>query len=218
MIRSLVVLLSLALLSACSPDTPPTAKTVPDTSAPVARAAPQPVDIANLLASLRLSGSGLSPDGSKVLFSSNASGVINLYSVPVGGGAPTPLSNSTTNAVYALRYFPGDERLLHTSDQGGNELNHVYVREVDGRVRDLTPGKKLKAQFMDFSDDDKTFFISTNERDQRYFDIYEYRSDDYSRTLLFQNDSGFFPSAVSRDKRFIALDKSNTTNDSDIYL
>ena len=38
-------------------------------------------------------------------------------------------------------------RVLVTADQGGNELNHLYVIGTDGKRTDLTPGDKLKAQF-----------------------------------------------------------------------
>ena len=213
---SLMSLAIVATLAACSPP-PPAASAPPAAPVVVAKEIKQ-YDIDTLLSSLRLSGAALSPDASKVLFSSNASGIINLYEVPVAGGEPLALTQSTSDSQYSIGYFPNDERILYTADQGGNELNHVYVREVDGSIRDLTPGEKFKAQFGGFADDDLSFFVATNERDERYFDIYEYAVDGYERTLLFKNDSGFSPGSVSRDKRFVALSKSNTTSDSDIYL
>ena len=51
---------------------------------------------------------------------------------PVAGGEPTPLTESTTDAVLVRSFFPADDRILYSSDQGGNELNHLYVREQDG--------------------------------------------------------------------------------------
>ena len=39
--------------------------------------------------------------------------------------------------------FAKDDRILFTRDQGGNELNHLYVLK-DGQERDLTPGDKLR--------------------------------------------------------------------------
>jgi len=220
--RLLSFALASALLAACDATPPPQDKAKTPTAAVVE--APKAVreikqyDIGTLLSSLRLAGSSMSPDASKVLFSSNASGVINLYEVSTAGGEPKALTQSTTDSIYTEGYFPNDERLLYTADQGGNELNHVYVREIDGSVKDLTPGEKLKAMFVGFANDDQSFFIATNERDEKYFDVYEYATDGYKRTLFFQNDSGFFPGAISRDKRYVAMVKPNTTNDSDIYL
>ena len=64
----------------------------------------------------------------------------------------------------------------------------------------------------------RTLAGSTNERDAKFFDIYEITSDGYKRTMLYRNDTGFDFGAISRDKRWIALVKPRTTNDSDIHL
>lgn len=210
-----------AMLSACDTPAPPAAPAAPAAATPAPAAPAREVkqyDIDTLLSSLRLIGADLSPDASKVLYSSNASGVINLYEVPVAGGEPKALTQSTTDSLYAIGYFPADERVIYTADQGGNELNHVYVRELDGSVKDLTPGEKFKAQFGGFAHDHQSFVIATNERDSRYFDLYRYAVDGYARSLIFKNDTGFEPGAISRDQRYIALGKSNTTSDSDIHL
>ena len=175
-------------------------------------------DIKTLLSNLRLSGSAISPDGLRVLFSSNATGVMNLFEVSVYGGAPTALSSSSTDSLYAIRYFPNDDRILYSADQGGNELNHIYVRAADGSVRDLTPGSKHKASFFGFADDEKSFFVLSNERDPRFFDIYEYKNEGYTRSLFYKNDQGLQPSAISRDKRFVTMSKASTTSDNDEYI
>ncbi|WP_395851943.1 TolB family protein [Cystobacter fuscus] len=77
-------------------------------------------------------GASFSPDEKRVLFSSDATGVYNVFSVPVAGGKPTQLTRSTTDRTSAVGYFPRDERILFTRDQGGNELTHLYVRTPDG--------------------------------------------------------------------------------------
>src|SRR5688500_3059125 len=61
-------------------------------------------------------GASWSPDRRKLLVSSNKSGIWNAYAMPAGGGEPEPLTQSTTNSVFALSYFPADERLLYSSD------------------------------------------------------------------------------------------------------
>jgi dipeptidyl aminopeptidase/acylaminoacyl peptidase len=163
-------------------------------------------------------GASWAPDRQRILVSSNLSGIWNAYAVPIGGGAPQPLTQSTTNSMFALSYFPTDERILYSGDEGGNELTHIYVRSTDGSIRDLTPGAKLKATYRGWSGDDKSFFISTNERDERFFDLYEIAADGYNRTLLYRNTDGYELGPVSRDKRFLALVKPRTTSDADIYL
>lgn len=162
-------------------------------------------------------GYAFSPDGKSLLISSDQSGVFNAYLLPVMGGAPQPLTTSKDDAAFAATFFPADDRVLYTADQGGNELDHVYVRERDGSVRDLTPGAKVKADFLGWSADGKTFWISSNERDAQTFDLYAYDADDYQRRLVFQN-SGFEIGAVSRDGRHLSLEKPRTSADSNVYV
>jgi dipeptidyl aminopeptidase/acylaminoacyl peptidase len=163
-------------------------------------------------------GATFSRDESRILFSSNKSGIWNAYTVSTAGGPWTQVTNSTTDSTYAVSYFRTDDRILLTRDQGGNELNHVYVRTPDGQERDLTPGQKLKAQFAGWVPDGSAFYLASNERDAKFFDIYRYDAKTYDRTLFFENKDGYFPSGISDDGRWMALTKLNTTNDSDLYL
>jgi len=163
-------------------------------------------------------GASFSADGKTILVSSDRSGVYNAWGVPAEGGEPAALTQSATDALYAESYFPGDDRFLYTSDSGGNELNHLYVRERDGSVTDLTPGETLKASFRGWSLDDRSFFVATNEREPRFFDLYELATDGYKRTLLYRNEAGYELGPVSSDKRFLALRETRTETDTDIHL
>ena len=163
-------------------------------------------------------GGSFSPDKSKILLSSNMSGIFNAVTIPVAGGTPTPLTHSTTNSVFSLGYFGTDERFLYRSDQGGNEEYHVYVQGPDSTVTDLTPGDSLRADFAGWAEDDKSFFIQTNERDPRFFDLYEYTVDGYNREMIFRNTEGYEYGPLSNDKRYLALVKINTTSDTDMFL
>jgi dipeptidyl aminopeptidase/acylaminoacyl peptidase len=174
--------------------------------------------VEQFMATTTFGGASFSPDESKILFSSNATGIFNVYTVPVAGGKPTPLTASAKDSTYAVSFFPADERVLFTRDQGGNELNHLYVRDLDGKEQDLTPGAKLKAQFRGFTHKGDAFWVLTNERDPRFFDVYRYDAKTYARTLHYKDEVGYNFGDVSDDGAWIALDKVATTADSDIYL
>ncbi|HEX6650720.1 MAG TPA: S9 family peptidase, partial [Pyrinomonadaceae bacterium] len=168
---------------------------------------------------VRIGGSSFSSDEKQILFYSNKTGIYNAYSVPVTGGAPAQLTNSTKESTFSVSYFPNDTRFIYTYDRGGNENSHLYVRELDGSERDLTPGDKVKANFIDWSHDRKSFFFSTNERDPRFFDIYEMPIDTFKPSLVYKDETGFDVGAISNDKKYIALGKSGgSTADSDVYL
>lgn len=174
--------------------------------------------IQQFLESTSVFGSSFSPDGSKILVSSDESGVYNAYAIPVDGGTPVQLTSSEDDAVLVAGYFRGDERFLYLKDQGGNELNHLYVHELDGSITDLTPGDSLKATFLGWADDDQTFFVGTNERDNRFFDIFEVSPESYDLTLIYQDETGYQLSAVSPDKQWLVFSRPNTTNDNDLFL
>jgi len=174
--------------------------------------------IEQFMATTSIGGASFNHDETKILFSSNESGIFNVYSMPVNGGKPTRLTNSTADSTYAVSYFWDNDRFLFTRDKGGDEQNHLFVRELDGTERDLTPGDKLKAAFAGWNKDGSAFYVLTNERNPKFFDVYRYDARTYARTMLFTNDSGMEPGAISFDEKWIALNKINTTADTDVYL
>jgi dipeptidyl aminopeptidase/acylaminoacyl peptidase len=212
--RRYLFLAASVILAACR-----TAESTQESSGSVERTfTPTQYSVEDFYKNAAFAGASWAPDRQKLLVSSNMSGIWNAYAIPATGGEPQPLTQSTTNSIFALSYFPADERVLYSSDEGGNELTHIYLRHPNGAVQDLTPGTRLKASFRGWSGDDRSFFVSTNERDQRYFDLYEISADSLKRTVLYRNTGGFTLGSVSRDKRYIALVKPRTTSDADIYL
>jgi dipeptidyl aminopeptidase/acylaminoacyl peptidase len=162
-------------------------------------------------------GLAFSSDNKSLIIGSDKSGVFNAYLLPLDGGEATALTTSKDNAAFPATAFPNDARVLFTSDQGGNELDHVFVKQLDGSVRDLTPGSKVKADFLGWSADKRSFYVSTNERDAKTFDVYVYAADTYARKMAFEN-SGYELGALSRDGRHLALVKPRTSADSNLFL
>ena len=163
-------------------------------------------------------GYAWSADDSRLLVSSDESGIFNAMALAAADGAKQPLTTSTTDSVFAVSWFPDDARILFTADKGGNEIDHLFVRETSGESRDLTSGDEVKADFAGWSEDRTYFYVLTNERDPASFDLYRYAVDGYERTMVFQNDEALEISAVSPDGSYVALVKPRTSADSDIYL
>ena len=170
------------------------------------------------MATTSIIGASFSADEERILFSSNESGIFNAYMLPVTGGTPEPLTRSTVDTTFSVSFFPHDDRVLITRDHHGDEDYHLFLLAPDGEEEDLTPGEKHKAQFMGWSTDGGAFYVASNERDPRFFDVYRYDAETYARTLLYKNHQGFDLGPISRDERWLALNRSHTTSDSDIYL
>jgi Tol biopolymer transport system component len=175
--------------------------------------------IEQFMATTRVAGASFTHDEKAILFHSNKSGIFNVYRVPVKGGEPQQLTHSTKESTFLVSAFPHDDRFLYRYDKGGNENEHIYLREKDGSERDLTPGDKTKATFIEWSADRKSFFFTTNQRDPKMFDLYEMNISDLKPVLVYQNEQAFEIGDVSHDKRYLALNKpGKTTADSDVYL
>ncbi len=178
--------------------------------------------IEQFMNTVRIGGSSFSADEKSILFHTNKSGIFNVYSVPVSGASnssPAQLTNSTKESTYIVASLPTDSRFIYTYDRGGNENSHLYLRAVDGSERDLTPGDKVKANFLGLSADQKSFFFATNERDPRYFDVFEMAIADFKPRLVYRDEMGLTVGDISNDKKFIAFQKSgDSPADADVFL
>lgn len=218
-----LLLIALALIS-CQDDTPS------QVSEPATQVAAAPAEVAvktytaesffetTSFIAASSAGNAFNGSGSSVLVSSDESGVFNVYSVDIESGQRTQLTESDGTANIGLSFFPGDDRVLFTADQGGDELNHIWVRELNGQVADLTPGENVKAQFVGWTKDGGSFFVTTNERDAKAFDLYRYQADGYARELAFENTQAFQPGALDPTGRWLALIKPRTAADANVYL
>jgi len=174
--------------------------------------------IEQFMNTVSIGGSSFSADEGMILFSSNRTGIYNAFTIPVGGGEPEQITESEDDAIFALGFFPDDNRILLSSDKGGNEIYHIYLRHEDGTIKDLTPDKGARAVFYGWSYDDKSFFYGSNKRNPQFMDIYEMDIETFTPELVYQNDAGHNLGDISRDKRYFALSKTITEHNSDMYL
>ena len=224
---SLLIVASVFVLSACDETVIVSSGAVTETeavSAAEVETTPQmghsAVDFFNTT-SYSIAGVGgyaFSHQSGDILISSDETGVFNAYALNPQTGDKRALTQSQSNATFALTWFPTDERILVTADNGGDELNHVFVRHADGELIDLTPGENVKAGFAGWSADGGHFWLTTNERDPGAFDLYAYDAETYERTRVFENSDALEISAVSPDGRWLALTRPRTSADSDILL
>ncbi|PID39009.1 MAG: S9 family peptidase [Proteobacteria bacterium] len=225
--RLLLASLCAALLAACA--STPSPKKTTATPAPVGPAVAAKATTAatryapkTFFKTVRMYGAAFSHDETRVLVSSDRSGVFNAYAIAVADGSATPLTHSTTHAIRVRAFFPRDDRILYLADEGGNELDHLYVRELDGKIKDLTPapkGKKLKARFGGFSSDKTSFFVLTNERDPVVFDVYRYAlTKGYPRKRVFTNKGNWRVERIGPRGRYVALLKVLSNIEHEVYL
>ncbi len=163
-------------------------------------------------------GGNFSPDETRLLVTTNESGIFNLMAIPVDGSPKIELTNSTSESLFAISWFPEDNRILYYADKGGNEMDHIYLLKEDGSSVDLTPWDNAKSDFVKWSRDNKSFFFISNKRDARFMDLYEMEIQDFTNELIYQNNDGYDVGAISENKKFLALAKSITTSNNELYI
>jgi len=171
-----------------------------------------------------IDGPEFDADRDEIIERAHAAGVSAILNV--GTGDPhsdaferaIALGKARETVYTAIGTHPHDARFLYTRDQGGNELNHLYVRQKDGSEFDLTPGEKLKAQFAGWSGDRKAFFVFTNEREPKFFDVYRYDTGSYDREMIYRNGGGYDVEGVSPAGKWIALSKPVGTATNELVI
>ena len=109
-------------------------------------------------------GGSFSQDKSKVLISSNKTGIFNIYTVDVASGTSEEVTASDSSSIFSISFFPSDDRVLFRMDGNGDEIYHIYVREQDGSSTDLTPFEGARAIFYGWAHDRSGFYFGSNKR------------------------------------------------------
>lgn len=203
----IAVIMLLVLLQACNQQAPPPIRT------------PKSYTIEQLRNTVSVQGAAFSPDEKQVLVSSNRTGIFNAYLLNIADTSQRPLTNSVKESFFAIDYIPNSEQFMFTHDEGGNENDHLYVMKPgDSSASDITPWPNSKNGFSGWSTDKSSMYVSSNKRDQRFFDLWKVNVGNWNAEMLYRNDSGYDISAVSSSGRFLGLVKAITTSNTELYL
>ncbi|MDZ4749123.1 MAG: prolyl oligopeptidase family serine peptidase [Saprospiraceae bacterium] len=174
--------------------------------------------IEQFYANTRFGGGTFSGDETRLLINSDTSGIFNLYEISLNDGIQKQMTNSTVESFFSIDYVPGSKAVLYSANKGGNEIDHIYLLDEDGKTTDLTPGENEKASFFKWSQDKKSMFYSSNLRDPKYFDVYKSLIGEWKPVLLYENKDGLNVEDISEDEKIMAISKTITTSENELYL
>jgi len=167
-------------------------------------------------------GGSFAPDESKLLVTSNETGIYNVIALPVDGSKPLQLTNSVKESYFAKSYVPNGDGFLYYADKGGDENDHIFWVNSKNSTLDLTPFEGAKSVFYGWSRDERSFFFISNKRNPKFFDLYEKEIEKFTEheayKLVYKNDEGLDVGAISKNKRYLALVKSITMSNNELYL
>lgn len=137
-----------------------------------------------------------SPDGKRVSFLTNITGVPQVWVVDVEGGWPDQLTFDTER-VSGAEFSPTKKHLVFSRDVGGNEKAQIFLVNGDGSgERKLTHADDAVHLFGAWSKDGKQIAFTANRRDKSRFDIYVQNIDEDEAKLVWENNlPGFLVAA-----------------------
>lgn len=166
----------------------------------------------------RIYGGQFSANETKLLVSGDVSGIFNVYEIDIASKVMRPITESTEESFFAIDYVPNSDAILYSADQGGNEIDHIYLLKKDGSSTDLTPGENEKAFFDGWSKDKKYMYYGSNKRDEKFFDEYKLNLEDFTAEMIYQNDDGVNINSISNDESMYSLSKSITTSSNQLWI
>ena len=179
---------------------------------------PREYTIEQFYENTRVSGGAFSNDESKLLISSDESGIFNLYEIDLQDSSKKAITNSTEESLFAVDYVPGTDEILYSADKGGNEISHLYLLNADGSSKDLTPGENEKAEFAGWSGDKSSLFYLSNKRNPQFFDLYKMKIGSWEPELVYENNDGYSVAGISRTGDYVALSQPITTSENKLFL
>ncbi|MFN8472393.1 MAG: S9 family peptidase [Anaerolineae bacterium] len=168
---------------------------------------------------IRAAGGGtFSPDGGRVAFVTDITGVPEVWAVGVQGGWPEQLTFGGERVNFA-RFAPQGGRLVFGADSGGNELQQLYLVSADGStVRDLTRAPGSMHYWGGWSPDGRQVAFASNRRDPRFFDIYTCDVETGESTCVYESEGMTHAVGFSPDGKWLLLARMNGSLDEDLLL
>jgi dipeptidyl aminopeptidase/acylaminoacyl peptidase len=117
---------------------------------------------------------------------------LNVFVQPLKGSQPVGEARRLTGETardISIYSWKGSDRVLYVKDFGGDENFHVVSVDVKtGKVTDLTPGDKVRAEILDeLPDDPHHILVTHNRRNAEVFDVYRIDLRSGKETLVAKN-------------------------------
>ena len=173
--------------------------------------------IETLMSNNRSSGGYFSKDSSKLVYSSDKTGVFNIYEVDLATKKEIQKTNSKKESYFVQGYSPLTNEIIYSADKGGNENSHLYLIRNEKSI-DLTPGENTKASLFGWTKDQKNMYFQSNSRNPKYFDLYKINIETLETKMVFENDMAYSYNSISENDRYLVFELSISRNEDKMFI
>ena len=176
-------------------------------------------DIDRYLTVRSASGPSFGPDGERLSFLLDTTGVDQLWTLDGAGRWPIQRTFYDERITFGT-WSPERPELVFGMDEGGNERAQLYRLDATaGTIDDLTRTPDAKHYWGGFSHGGERIAFASNRRDESVFDIYvqglHERGDE--ATVIHEGDGWLFPAGWSPDDRHVLVVEMPSSYDQDLY-
>lgn len=168
---------------------------------------------------IQSSGSGrLSPDGTELLYTNNATGTFQIYKLHLQTNETVQLTDFA-DGVGLIGWTPRGDGMLFGKSTGGSERTQLYWLSPDGQeLVDLSQKPESVHRFGAWSPDGTKFAFSANRRHPAHFDIYLQDLQTKEIELIYQSDESKSVAGWSPDGRYLVISIASASTNNDLYL
>src|SRR5215208_5111123 len=162
-------------------------------------------------------GATWSPDGRRIAFLTDITGVPQAWEVAssAGGGWPEQLTFHEER-VLGVYYSPKENRLVYSMDAGGNERSQLFLLG-NGEDRDLTQSPDAIHYFGGFSPDGAQIAFTATRRNGTDFDVFVQDLPDGEPEMVWETSAYHTIADWAPDGSFLVVSRHHSNLNNDLY-
>jgi dipeptidyl aminopeptidase/acylaminoacyl peptidase len=174
-----------------------------------------PYEFARYLKIRAAHGATWSPDGRRVAFLTDITGVTQAWELPVEGGWPEQLTFHEER-VSSVHYSPTENKLLYSMDAGGNERSQLFLLG-GGEEWDLTRVPEAIHYFGGFAPDGERIAYTATRRNGTDFDVFVQELPDGEPETVWETPGYHTVSGWAPNASFLVVSRHHSNLNNDLY-
>jgi dipeptidyl aminopeptidase/acylaminoacyl peptidase len=165
-------------------------------------------------------GASVAPDGDRLSFLMDTTGVPQVWTLDAPGEWPEQRTFFDDRVTFAS-WSPERPELVVGRDRGGDERETLYRLDVtDGSITDLTEHPDAKHWFGGWRPDGEQFAFASNRRDHAVFDVYvqDRTATGSDAERVFEGEGWLSVGGWSPDGDRLLCTESHSSFDQDVYV